>query len=94
MSGINVKRRQSLLDIAIQRAGSLENIFALASENALSITDDIEAGSLINLVELADNKVVTAYDINGFVPATGLTATDSAFGGINYMGIEIDFIVS
>ena len=81
-------------DVAIQNLGGLDSLFALASENNLSITDDVESGRSIKLVEIADKKVVNAYDINGFVPATALTATDSAFGGIDYMGIEIDFIVS
>jgi len=82
------------LDVAIQKLGSIETAFALASENAVSITDDLTTGSSLTLTDVQNLEVVSAYVLKSIVPATGLSDKDTVFGGINYMGIQLDLIVS
>ena len=94
---IKVKDRQSLADIAVQTAGSMEAAFRLAEANDLGLTDTLTDGQTIATVAAEDAAVVRRYTACGLEPATvpgvdELTAL--AQEGINYMGIEIDFIVS
>lgn len=87
--------RQSLFDLAIQHAGSAEAALLLALENGLSLTDDIIPGQNINTAETKPNSITQYYATNQLQPATAVSATEiNLSGGINYMGIEIDFIVS
>ena len=85
---------QSLLDIAIQCCGSAEAAYDIALLNNISITDDLAAGRELTIPASVNASVVTYYTQKGIRPATSLTDTDTVFGGIDYMGIEIDFIVS
>ncbi len=85
---------QSLLDIAIQCCGSAEAAYDIAVLNGLSIADDLVAGRELSIPAAVKSSVVSYYTQKGIRPATALTDTDTAFGGIDYMGIEIDFIVS
>lgn len=94
MSNINTKRRQSTLDVAIRRLGSIETVFDLASANGVCITDDLNSDSIFSLTEVQNQEVINAFSILNIDPATGLTDEDVIFGGINYMGIELDFMVS
>ena len=43
---IKALKFQSLFDIALQETGILENTFAIALANDLSITDDVQPGTL------------------------------------------------
>lgn len=92
---IKILKGQSLFDIAIQSAGSIEHIFELAIENNISITESLDAGTQIIVpdnIELNSN-VVSYYTRNSLKPATAI-AKPMQLGGIGYMAIEIDFIVS
>lgn len=94
---IKVKDRQSLADIAVQTAGSMEAAFRLAEANDLGLTDTLTDGQTIATVAAEDAAVVRRYTACGLEPATVPGAdelTALAQEGINYMGIEIDFIVS
>lgn len=90
--------RQSLLDIALQTSGSIEAAFALAEQNNLSITDPLQIGSEIEMVEIVNNMVAERYALQGIHPATALTdgkaTPPGTLGGIGYMAIEVDFVVS
>lgn len=96
MSEVVVKQRQSLLDVAIQYLGGIENVFALASENGISITDDLEAGSILLLPNITNKKIVSAYYVNGYIPATGITEEDNVLAeeGIEFWAIEYDFVIN
>ena len=48
---ITILHNQSLLDIAIQHTGAVENTFAIAVANGLSLTDDLPAGAEIKIPE-------------------------------------------
>ncbi|MDR2964043.1 MAG: hypothetical protein LBU90_10495 [Bacteroidales bacterium] len=45
----SVLDRQSMFDIALQTAGSAEAAFALARENDLSLTEDLEVGAVLTM---------------------------------------------
>ena len=94
---VKVKDRQSLLDMAVQTAGSMEAAFDLAVANGVSLTDTLDDGQILDTVAAENADTVRRYSVQGIQPATALDENDMvalAQGGINFMGIEIDFIVS
>lgn len=94
---------QSLLDIAVQELGDISGIFELAEKTGLSLTEELEAGQEIELPAFVTDKQVAAYyESKQIRPATAITI-DSTSGsgggellleGIEFWGIEYDFIVS
>ncbi len=94
MASIRVSDKQNILDVAIERLGSVESAFKLAMKNSLSITDELLPGQSLELTDVANGDVANYFSDKGIVPATALSENDVVNGGINYMGIEIDFIVS
>ena len=92
---IVVQARQSLPDIALQECGSFETVLALARRNDLSVTDDLAAGQTVTVLpeDIASKRVVERLAAQGVKPATAITE-DIPFGGIGYMGIEVDFVVN
>ena len=70
-----VLNNQSLFDISIQEYGSVNYVFDLALANGLSITADLEPGTLLELpeVETDSTDIRDYYKANGIHPATGIT---------------------
>lgn len=94
---VKVKDRQSLLDIAVQTSGSMEAACDLAAANGVSLTDTLQDGQVLDTVPVVSAETVRRYSVQQIEPATALSAEElSALAqeGINFMGIEIDFIVS
>lgn len=94
---VTVKDRQSLLDMALQTAGSMEAAFGIAEAGGLALTDTLQDGQTLETVKAVDAAVVRRYAAQGVEPATALTDEETerlAQEGIDFMGIEIDFIVS
>lgn len=98
---ITILHNQSLLDLAIQHTGSVENAFELAVENGLSLTDDLEAGESIKLTThgIRQNKdILGYYQAKKLQPATGINYQSSTINdkpqGIDYWTVQIDFVVS
>ncbi|MBD5349683.1 MAG: LysM peptidoglycan-binding domain-containing protein [Bacteroides sp.] len=95
-----VKERQTLLDVALQTGGHIETVLALAEANGMSITDRLEDGRVLTIpepVESGDTRTVELYKAHKVEPATEVSPDDMSacpYGGIGFMGIEIDFIVS
>lgn len=95
-----VKDRQSLLDLAIINGGNIETAMAIAEANGISITTELEEGRVLEIPDCLtniDKRTIEKYNVLGLEPATELSAEDKAacpYGGINYMGIEVDFIIS
>jgi len=85
---------QSILDVAIQHAGSIEAAFELATRNDISLSDELTASEELLETEKVRADIVDYYTRRGFKPATGETLIGDNKGGIEFMGIEIDFIVS
>lgn len=91
--------RGSILDLAILSGGSLDCAMSVCEKNDVHITDDMEIGREYD-TDLLDNKndyYKRIIDEDGVKPATALSIADMAacpYGGIGFMGIEIDFEVS
>lgn len=91
---------QSLLDLAIQHTGSVENAFALALANNKSLTDDLEAGENIELTAygIQQNKdILNYYTAKKLQPATGFSSqqfSNDKPQGVDYWAIQMDFVVS
>ena len=95
---INVLPLQSLLDIAIQHTGVVENTFAMAVANGLSLTDDLLAGTEIKLPDSVnkDSDVLNYYSAKRLHPATAviMLPEEERLEGIGYWAISVDFKVS
>ena len=90
---------QNLLDIAIQATGDAAEALALAIANGICLTDDLNVGQEITVPAdiTGDANTKAFYRERNIHPATGVTTADetiSPFEGIEYWGIEIDFVVS
>ena len=92
---VKAKDRQSLLDMAVQTAGSVEAAFRLSAANDIGITDTLEDGQVLNTVPVENAETVRRYGVQKIEPALSAEEMSAlAQEGINFMGIEIDFIVS
>ena len=93
---IKVLNGQSLFDIAIQAAGTVEAVFDIALANGISITDDLEPGTVLVVPAVLNRQVAEYYRVNNIRPATALSAQDMEFAldGIGAWRVEYDFEVS
>ena len=99
---IDVRRRQSLLDLSIQQTGSLEDIFNVIQENDIPISDDNEdlvIGKIITTSDLTVESIADYFRVNDIRPATSITMDEiyrilRMRQGIGYWIIEDDFVVS
>jgi hypothetical protein len=93
---VKVLNGQSLFDLAIQAAGSVEAVFDIAAANGVSITDELQPGTILVIPAVSNRQVADYYRSNSIRPATTLGAHDVEFitEGINYWRIEYDFEVS
>lgn len=87
---------QSLFDIAVQQAGSVEAAFTLAVANNVSISAEVPAGTKLVNVPIVNARMAEYFRLKNLKPAT---YTSSAEGevkltGIGFMAIGKDFIVS
>lgn len=92
-----VEAGQTIFDIAVQLHGTLEGLFDVAERVNKSITDELEVGVLMVANVAMEMGTRLSIDALNIVPCTGTSPTQVANvlpGGINYMGIEIDFKVS
>ncbi|MDE6346822.1 MAG: hypothetical protein K2L55_09145 [Muribaculaceae bacterium] len=86
--------------MALQSGGHVEMVLALAESNGLSVTDRLEDGQELSVpepVEGGDARTVRLYRAHGVEPATVASVDDMTacpYGGIGFMGVEIDFEVS
>jgi LysM repeat protein len=84
-----VQPGQSLPDIAVQHAGSLEAWAIIATLNGMAITQNGQPGRTLN-VPVTDKRTVRYFANGGYVPASATLAT---LEGIDYWIIEQDFTV-
>lgn len=95
---MNPQPRQTLLDIAIAGCGSAEAAPDIALMNGMAIDDDPYQWARIYgplAMPPAISGQVAQYFAAHSQPATGYSSGGARQGGgINYMGISIDFIVS
>ena len=95
---ITVLHNQSLLDVCLQHAGTIEGVFELAMANDLNITDDMKAGAVMQMPEgiVNDKDILNYYKAKGIQPATAIIQRKKAerCTGIGCWAIEVDFVVS
>lgn len=88
------RNNQTLPDIAVQECGNIEAAFDIARLNGLSLTDELKTGQTLDIA--CTESVVGKLAADGVKPATAPSAEEveaAPYGGIGYMGIEIDFVV-
>lgn len=90
---IKTKSGQTLADIAVEYYGDLSEIDKLASDNNLSMSAEIEAGTDL-IVDLQENNDVVDYYADNDVHPASKEDTTLSQGGIGYMAIGFDFLVS
>ena len=93
---IKVLNGQSLPDVAIQAAGSVEAVFDIALANGMSITDDLQPGDTLVVPAVLSKQIADYYRTNNIRPATALSAQDAMLlhEGIEFWIIEYDFEIS
>jgi hypothetical protein len=93
---ITVRNNQTLLDIAIQEAGSIEAAIDLIEQNNLSITDQLTPASNLEFTESVSNVDIKSYfKGNNLRPATGLSLSGPEVkSGISVWKIGVDFKIS
>lgn len=93
---IIVLPNQSLLDVAIQYTGSVENAFNIAFVNGYSVSDYIATGSALIIPDdiKPDKDVLSFYKRNQIAPATDMNVDVieiKPLEGIGYWEIENNF---
>jgi len=84
---------QSLLDVAIQHDGSLEELFTIARLNNVSVTGDLVPGNKVQILdEVTDSRVVKILSEGGWLPSSAIAASE-LLCGIDYWAIETEFEV-
>ena len=96
-----VLHNQSLLDFAIQHTGNVLNAYAIAKENGLAVSDELETGMVLFIPEtVKDPDILSYYQAKGIKPATAITnfigdgSPEPQLEGIGYWIIGDDNIVS
>lgn len=93
-----IQQGQSLMDVSIQKCGSVTALFELALLNGISITEDVLVGTVLELPPVVNIGVAQYFEDKQIVPATA-EASAKKFdelqkGGIGHMQIGVDFRVS
>lgn len=99
MMEIIALHNQTLADIAVRHCGTIEALADIAILNNISITNDLNAGQIIQIPskDYGNQEVVNYFATNKVEPATALTEEHTALvegnSGIGYWIIENNFIV-
>ncbi|MBQ3804901.1 MAG: hypothetical protein II844_03715 [Prevotella sp.] len=94
---ITAEAGQTLADMAVVHTGSMETLMILALKNDMPVTQRLETGQVLESADVVRREVVSSFMAASSRPATELTeeaAEDLGLGGIGYMAVEVDFIVS
>ncbi|MBS1641538.1 MAG: LysM domain-containing protein [Bacteroidetes bacterium] len=97
MAIVNAKYKQNLLDIAAVELGNTEGVFDLAILNEISITDELQVGQQIIILDnVLDEELVNELKKKQAKPATADEFNNpiAHLEGIGYWGIGVDFTVS
>lgn len=91
-----VKQGQSFLDKAIELTGSVENAFAMAKLNRISVSQELATGAEVIPSAVTKKAIVQQWDGKN-IPATAMTNEQQGVilppDGIGAMIIEDTFIV-
>ncbi|KMQ63004.1 hypothetical protein ACM46_13720 [Chryseobacterium angstadtii] len=97
---IKVLNKQSILDIAIQHTGDVQNCFDIAIANGMAVSDLLTTGKALSVSDITNAKadVLQYYQSKNIKPATGTTLSEErqvpSLKGIGYMQLENSFKVS
>ena len=70
---ITVKNNQSIFDIALLKTGSIEEAINMSILFGISITDIIEAGTVLDFTPIiTSKKILNYFENNKLTPATAL----------------------
>lgn len=101
LNEVKIEKGQTLADMAIQETGWFEGIFDIADTNECGITDEIPAETLINIDdEKTFKNQLRLIKLENIKPATLFgpwkyeDIDEPVLGGIGYMAVGINFIVS
>jgi hypothetical protein len=71
MIEVKVRHRQTLSDICLQVYGTLDGIVALARENSIPVSGELQPGLVLSCPDVTyDNYLQTYVRKNSIVPAT------------------------
>jgi len=96
---IKILHNQSLLDVSIYLFGTAIGVMSLAIANDISLTDDLEVGTILNVPENTDfgQRLISEYFQNrNLKPATAINELEIIVPvdfGIGEMVIEESFII-
>lgn len=85
---------QSLFDIAIQECCTVEEAFAIALANDVSMSAELAPGTKLKPGQPVDVRVADYYRVRNLKPATFTADGVLNFSGIGYMAIEENFVVA
>lgn len=99
MKTVIVLDNQRLIDISMQELGDVERLVELAALNGVSMTEELVAGSTIQIPDYEAAKVTTVKTFSDTSKAPASATESDHFpkvppGGIGYMQIGGNFIVS
>lgn len=95
MSKQVILKHQALIDLAIQESGDASALFELANLNGIGITDEPLPGSELMMAAIADDRNLKFTRTRKVKPVTIVPRDEELVGeGIEFWGIEFDFIVS
>jgi hypothetical protein len=100
MHKVTVSYGQTWIDIALQELGDVERLVELALVNGRSLTDNLQAGEVLDVpdYDIAKRTLVQLFTNIANKPASGETLitqdTVSLGEGIEFWAIENDFVVS
>jgi len=81
-------------DLAVQESGDISSVVSIALENNVSVTESIDFGTVVKIPVVVNNQMAEYYRIRGIKPVTSMKMDAEAPGGIGYMAVGINFIVS
>lgn len=93
MSKVIIQAGQNIGDIAIQYCGDHQAIFEIARLNNLSITDEVAAGTEIEIPNVYDARVRRFFVEGDYHPATAAIPFPDLEQGIGFWTIGVDFCV-
>lgn len=72
---VTAQHNQSLLDLALQATGSVDNMLQIAMHNGLIPSEPLVVGTLVAIPDtvIVDSDILNYYQANDIVPATALT---------------------
>lgn len=76
---VTVLQGQSLQDIAVQTCGTAEADFLIAVLNGLSVTDELQAGQVLDVPVAIEKRTAAYYENRNIKPATAVNQSNKDF---------------